>query len=413
MLVSNITQLLLRNLEDILRSDDKKDFIYNLIHQHAPYYINAKDSHPCDTYVLNAVGDYLYFGSWYSFDKVSTSDIISLIRLIIEPISQNYESFLTNNQEYITNISNLKQWNSLINKKRRDIMGDFEVRENIDAENNGLNLFDATEMPEIISINEGSIGTVNYRKEIAEALKQNPKGLHVNDIAKIISNIYGIAANDVLKKVQSICASDVKKKSSDITRVLNPKTNKPKKGWYRYVIRKGSTIKIAPTNPVATLAPNTPTSSKMATTFEGKAGECAVMSELLWRDYNVNTFLVDDGVDIVASKNNMFYLLQVKTTKLASNRVSIRLNNARFTTFTGFNIRYIIVIRSQINNIDTNLFFIFNTDDINRFINQKRIKAPTDTDGFINVKIKFVNNTPIIYDTEEEDISYYMNKWTL
>lgn len=412
MLVSKIPQLLLRNLEDILRSDDKNDFIYNLIHQHTPYYVNAKDSHPCDTYVLNAVGDYLYFGSWYSFDKVPTSDLISLIRLIIEPISQDYESFLTNNKEYITNISNLKQWNKLINQKRRDIMGDFEVRENIDAEDNGLNLFDAAEMPEITSINEGSIGTVNYRKEIAEVLKQNPKGLHVNDIAKIISDTYGISINDVLKKVQSICASDVKKKSGDITRVLNPKTNKPKKGWYRYVIRRGSTIKIAPTNPVS-ISQDTPTTSKMATTFEGKAGECAVMSELLWRDYNVNTFLVDDGVDIVASKNNMFYLLQVKTTKLVSNRVSIRLNNARFTTYSGFNIRYIIVIRSQINNIDTNLFFIFNTDDINRFINQKRIKAPTDTDGFINVKIKFVNNIPIIYDTEEEDISYYMNKWTL
>lgn len=294
-----------------------------------------------------------------------------------------------------------KYWDNLINQN--NAMGNLDIiRSDI---SDGFGLFEQEESPSV---------SINFRKEIGDVLKRNPKGLHVNDIAAEIfqSQQENIEYDIIEKKVQNICAQDAKKKSSDITRVINPKTNKPKKGWYRFVVRKGNTIKIAPTDPVSPLPINVPAAPKMATTFEGKAGECAVMSELLWRGYNVNTFLVDDGVDVVASKNNMFYLLQVKTTQLgANNRVSIALNEARFESFIGFNICYVIVVRSRVNNIDTNLFFIFNNKDIARFINQKRIKAPNG--NAINVKIKFVNNIPYIYDEEDEDLStFYLNNWT-
>ena len=49
------------------------------------------------------------------------------------------------------------------------------------------------------------------------------------------------------------------------------------------------------------------------TGFTGKAGEFYVTSELLLRGFNANLLPVDTGMDILATKNNKLYSLQVKT----------------------------------------------------------------------------------------------------
>ncbi len=49
------------------------------------------------------------------------------------------------------------------------------------------------------------------------------------------------------------------------------------------------------------------------TGYFGKAGEHAVSSELLFWGYNVSSMAVDQGVDLVASKNGKYFHLQVKT----------------------------------------------------------------------------------------------------
>lgn len=41
--------------------------------------------------------------------------------------------------------------------------------------------------------------------------------------------------------------------------------------------------------------------------FTGKAGECAVMSELLFRGFNVNRMMVDGGIDLVAFKEGNYF----------------------------------------------------------------------------------------------------------
>lgn len=40
--------------------------------------------------------------------------------------------------------------------------------------------------------------------------------------------------------------------------------------------------------------------------FEGAAGETAVISELLFREFNANRMMVDKGIDIVATKDNVY-----------------------------------------------------------------------------------------------------------
>jgi hypothetical protein len=96
--------------------------------------------------------------------------------------------------------------------------------------------------------------------------------------------------------------------------------------------RKGNTsdfIKVAPST--YAINPNKPQEKESKETEEevqeeekiavdgsyiGKAGEHLVCSELLFRGYNASIMSVDTGLDIVATKDNRLYGIQVKTSRL-------------------------------------------------------------------------------------------------
>lgn len=147
--------------------------------------------------------------------------------------------------------------------------------------------------------------------------------------------------------------------------------------------------------------------------YKGKAGECAVMSELLFRGYNVNNMMVDEGVDLVASKNNVFYYIQVKTTVVTEkNRIYCSIKQDRFDSYVGTQIRYIIVARCNMRGQDTNIYFVFDNKDIDKFMYQQLISHSEDR---INIKIEFDDRTgkAIIYDKARQDVSYHMNRFEL
>lgn len=52
---------------------------------------------------------------------------------------------------------------------------------------------------------------------------------------------------------------------------------------------------------------------QISTQYVGKAGEHFVVSELLFRGYNASIMNVDEGLDIVATKEGKLYNIQVKT----------------------------------------------------------------------------------------------------
>lgn len=256
--------------------------------------------------------------------------------------------------------------------------------------------------------------------------KDAKSGLHVSMIANkllLLGNIGEMDLEKVTKRVNAICNAEARKQSGLIVKVINPKTKRPKLGVYKVKRFKDDTVIKEVPDP-AVLISAVGTSAKVSLTtqdrpvslnlFVGKAGECAVMSELLFRGYNVNSMLVDDGVDIVASKNNMFYLIQVKTSNLEDKgviRFSIR--TERFETFMGYNIRYILVARCVLSNIETNMYFIFNNSDIQRFISEKLVLQTTNG---LNIKIRFdsLEKTPFLYhDGKESNIGFYMNNFTL
>jgi len=147
--------------------------------------------------------------------------------------------------------------------------------------------------------------------------------------------------------------------------------------------------------------------------YIGRAGECAVMSELMFRGYNANRMMIDEGVDIVAVKNNLYYYIQVKTTTINdSGRVYCTIGNDRFEQYIGAQIRYVIVARYKDHGIDRNMFFVFDSRLIQQAIYQQCVKKG---ENGVSIKIKFNerDGAPVLYDIKEMDVSWYKDRFEL
>lgn len=152
--------------------------------------------------------------------------------------------------------------------------------------------------------------------------------------------------------------------------------------------------------------------SKIGSEFIGIAGECAVMSELMFRGYNANRMMIDEGVDIIAVKDNIYYYVQVKTTEIKDGKIRCQIGIERFDQYIGAQIRYIIVARYKEKSIDRNMFFIFTPREIDMYVHNRCVKRGDTT---ISIKIGFNDRTgePYLYDEKQMDISYHMNRFEL
>lgn len=149
-------------------------------------------------------------------------------------------------------------------------------------------------------------------------------------------------------------------------------------------------------------------SSSLPTQYIGTAGECAVMSELMFRGYNANRMMIDEGVDIVATKDNVYYYIQVKTVALRDGKIYCQIPRYRFDQYVSNQIRYIIVARTN----DGNMYFTLTPRDIEMGLSGGYIKASEDT---IHVKIKFhpISGEPYLYDNREQNANYFANNFKL
>ena len=87
---------------------------------------------------------------------------------------------------------------------------------------------------------------------------------------------------------------------------------------------------------------------QISTQYVGKAGEHLVTSELLFRGFNATIMSVDEGMDIVATKENRLYNIQVKTSN--ENKYNSYIFDIRITSFEKHNQNnsfYIFVLRSN------------------------------------------------------------------
>lgn len=143
---------------------------------------------------------------------------------------------------------------------------------------------------------------------------------------------------------------------------------------------------------------------KLPTQYIGTAGECAVMSELMFRGYNANRMMIDEGIDIVATKDNLYYYIQVKTVALKDGRVYCQIPRYRFDQYVSSQIRYIIVARTD----NKNIYFMFDPKEIDKGIYGKYVNATEET---VYIKIKFHprSGAPYLYDEKEQDVKYNMD----
>lgn len=214
------------------------------------------------------------------------------------------------------------------------------------------------------------------------------KDCDLNELRKKVSSYMSNAVTKIVK------GQRVENKDSIYQRVKNGKGGY-KKGVYR--LRKPKKKK-EPKVPTPILQPVEHPMS-IENLYMGSAGEMAVCSELLFREYNVSRMAVDDGIDIVAMKNNKTYYIQVKTVQIKSESFSVQLKTKSYERYNANDCYYIIVARAE-----TTQFIVATADDIRRLIERGSAKG----EKFIS--LRFSQNMGCLF-VGEENVNYMLNSF--
>lgn len=142
--------------------------------------------------------------------------------------------------------------------------------------------------------------------------------------------------------------------------------------------------------------------------YTGKAGENLVCAELLFRGFNASIMSVDVGMDIIATKDNELFSIQVKTANL--NRFEMYVFDVRKVSFerhNSGNIYYIFVLHGE--NEDN--FLILPFSEMEKKVHEKAILEVGHGKRY-RVNIKFREGT-VYLGNKAHDMNYYLNNWSL
>lgn len=200
-------------------------------------------------------------------------------------------------------------------------------------------------------------------EQVAEVLKTEKREMHVDEIAIALVFKYPhiqVSMDQLPQKVSGVLSSDISKnKNKSIFTKPKNKNGGFKRGIYRI-----KTPRVA--IPKEIVIPKQP---KVNALYTGKAGEFAVMSELLFFGFNSSYMAVDDGIDIVATKDNKYFHIQVKTSNLSeTNKYVFTLNQRAYDSKDSSSTFYILVMRTFTSISYTNNFLIFPNSEIRRLI---------------------------------------------
>lgn len=202
---------------------------------------------------------------------------------------------------------------------------------------------------------------MTLKEIVIQVLSESGKSMHVNDIAGAAVAKYPNLPDlpdQLAAKISAMLSSEVKKpKSQSLFSKPKNKTGGFRKGVYRLRIGR----KAVPKNF------KVPEQPKVSTQFTGKAGEYAVMSELLFFGFNVSAMTVDDGIDIVASKSDSYFHIQVKTANVtASNKFHFKVTKRAFGSKDAAATFYVLVLRISENSRNTCEYLILPSSEIRR-----------------------------------------------
>lgn len=173
-----------------------------------------------------------------------------------------------------------------------------------------------------------------------DILKENKnQPMHINDIAqKAVESARNqtMTAEVFAKKLGGALAAHLNTQKPLFSKPPN-KQGRPQRGMYR--LKQKHVVAIS-----ARIIP-----PDVSTNFTGKAGEHAVMSELLFWGYNASLMTVDEGIDIVASKDNKYFHVQVKaSTEKSSGVFGFQVKRKAFERNHSAQTYYVFVMRKNL-----------------------------------------------------------------
>lgn len=204
---------------------------------------------------------------------------------------------------------------------------------------------------------------------VVEVLGEGVRSMHVNDIAAALVVKYPNLPDppeQLAAKISAMLAAEVKKpKSQSLFSKPKNKSGGFKKGMYRLRIGRKSVPKKF----------KVPEQPKVSSQFTGKAGEYAVMSELLFFGFNVSAMTVDDGIDIVASKNDSYFHIQVKTSNVsASSKFQFKITKRAFGSKDAAATFYVLVLRISENSRNACEYLVLPSSEIRRLVDKGVVK---------------------------------------
>lgn len=246
-------------------------------------------------------------------------------------------------------------------------------------------------------------------QELIEAIQRilaphKSKGLHITGIVRLLQEQEFFSSNtpEEIKTKTKELLDEHSKNGELFDRVRKPNGG-IKSGYYK--IRTERNRGPIPPQPIGVADCEDIDNLTHHTSFFGKAGEYAVMSELLFRGFNANNMTVDDGIDIIANKNNNFYFVQVKTTTLRENKTAIAsIQQKNFDKFINQQMRYVIVVKYN----KGMKYFTLSNSGIEQLKYYKAL-AVSERTGNISIKIRFDSNMqcPVFYDDKTIDAGFY------
>ena len=142
------------------------------------------------------------------------------------------------------------------------------------------------------------------------------------------------------------------------------------------------------------------------TGFTGKAGEHLVCSELLFRGYNASIMSVDVGMDIIATKNNKLFSIQVKTANANDfDTYNFDVRKVSFEKDYAGNTFYVFILRGK----EKTEFLILPLNEMEKKLSEKAILF---IQTYKKYRVKIDKREGNIYlGNKQHQMNYYLNNW--
>lgn len=218
------------------------------------------------------------------------------------------------------------------------------------------------------------------------------KTYHIKDLVELAEAVGSVPAGQTLEEftrtLNGFLARNVKSKSAQFSKVKN-KSGGYRKGFYR--IRPQAPLRIEAAQP------------KVETAYTGAAGEFAVLSELLFRGFNASKMTVDSGIDVVASKDDKYFHIQVKTANESQGKYSatVKANTFQHSSV----VFYVVVLRTYTVTRYVNDYVIFSSGEIRRMISQNILGSG------ISISLRISRDGSRYMLNQKVDVTHHVNDW--